>query len=404
MDGTPITHLPSEILMLILEHLPASFFQQDLGRLALSRRWYSLAFPVYYPRIELTPRVISRLVHRKSKALDKARAQLRKTLRCANIVVTGKSANTTDSDSLWRRVSPGGEQRGLGWGGGGRWGWEDAATACFNTSRNLCRLYLLLHECRELRTVRFTAGWQNLAWRADPLQPNYLCLHSLEPYLTLMTHVTALDLDLCGTDVVNAAGQTAHLCDHLRQLLSRLRTLRLRTRSICRVALWPLEDQPVTLRELTVNVYLGHVSENNPKLNSSRTCSLWEPRRWDSPMDELRAGMTALVKRMPEPRRVEMVHLAPSGEVHVWDALTDACSRDWSERPRQFPLCFEPESRRPCFREHADDGVWGEEVGLAGIFTTNDQGQVPDDGSADLMVPNHMAQVDGANMILMGMA
>lgn len=392
MAPTLLMNLPSEILLLILEHLPASFFQQNLARLTLSRRWYSLAFPIYYPRIELTPRVISRLVHRKSKALDKARAQLRKSLRCANIVIPG--VKTSDPDSLWPNVA----------NSHGRWNHDTvAATTSFNTTRNLCRLYLLLHECRELRTVRFTAAWQNHAWRADPLQPSYLCLHSLEPYVTLMTHVTSLDLDLCGTDVVNAAGETAHFCDHLRQLLSRLRTLRLRMRSICHVALLPLEGRDVTLGELSVNLYLGRVSDNNPKLNSSRRCTDGEPRRWDSPMNELRVRMRKLVKQMAEPRKAEMVHLAPSGEVHAWDASADACSRDWSEKPRQFPLCFEAEARRPCFDEHAHGREWEGEVDVGGMFTGSGLGQVSDDGSPDeLMLQNHMAQVEGVNMIVVG--
>jgi hypothetical protein len=359
MDPGPTPQLPAEIWMMILEHLPPSFFQQDLRRLALSKRWYSLAFPTFYPRIEYTPRVISRLVHRKSKSLDRSRALLRKSLRCVNIVLDG--------------VGPP-PPAGAG----------DPDMVCFNTPSNLARFCLMLLEFRELKEVRFAARWPNRAWRADPLQPDYLSLRSLEPYLSLLTHVTALDLDLCGTDVVaDDAGGTVHFCEYVRPLLSRLKTLRLRMRSICQTALRPLEGQPVTLRRLRLSLYLGKVSDNNPKLNSSRQCGGWRLREWTSPMNELRAQMRVLVKDMVEPRQAEMVHLAPSGEVHVWDASTGVCVRDWSEKTRTFPLCFEEHCQGSCFNENADYWDWDNAVGGAGIWTSSSPGEASEEDGSD---------------------
>ncbi|KAL2159756.1 hypothetical protein VTH06DRAFT_1889 [Thermothelomyces fergusii] len=372
----PLPHLPSEIWMMILESLPPSFFQKDIRRLALSKRWYSLAFPIFYPRIEYTPRVISRLVHRKSKSLDRSRAMLRKSLRCVNIVLDGV---------------PG----------------EDAELVRFNTPANLARFCLMLLEFRELDEVRFAARWPNRAWPADPLQSDYLCIRTLEPYLSLLTHVTALDLDLCGTDIVacpgprhvygygygygyghsyghsyghghgrgegeGAAASPVHFCEHVRPLLSRLRSLRLRMRSICHTALVPLDGRPVALRELRVSLYLGRVSENNPKLNSSRTCPRTAGSRARTvPMNEMRAAMRALVVQMPAPARAEMVHLAPTGEVHIWDAVTDRCVRDPSEKPMRLPLCFEPTRSRFCFSAHADASPSGDHAAMDGMLTSS---------------------------------
>jgi hypothetical protein len=171
-----------------------------------------------------------------------------------------------------------------------------------------------------------------------------------------------MDLDLCGTDVVSDAGTHVHFCSYVGPLLSKLKTLRLRMRTICHVALWPVGDAPVTLGALTLSVYLGRVSENNPKLNSSKSCtspSAWE---WISPMDELRTRMSGLVKDMAEPKRAELVHLAPSGEVHVWNAATGVCLRDGSEKPRVFPLCFEESARKTCFSEIEDEWDWDDEM------------------------------------------
>ncbi|KAH6851306.1 hypothetical protein B0I37DRAFT_133156 [Chaetomium sp. MPI-CAGE-AT-0009] len=344
MDPIPIPHLPSEVWLMILESLPPAFFQQDMRRLTLSKRWYSLAFPTFYTRIEFTPRVISRLVHRKSRSLDKSRAQLRKSLRSVNIVLDGLP------------------------GANGRGSRGKADIACFDTPANLAHFSLMLLEFRELKEVRFAARWPNRSWLADPLQGDYLCIRSVEPYLSLLTNVTSLDLDLCGTDV--AGPSTMHFCEYIQPLLSRLTTLRLRMRSICHMAVWPLEDRPVTLGELSLSLYLGRVSENNPKLNSSRTCPYWGLRERTVPMDELRSRMRSLVKVMVEPRRAEMLHLAPSGDVHVWDASTDVCVKDESYKPMQFHPYFKGKRSRSCFSKHADDWEFDNEVGIGGIFTT----------------------------------
>lgn len=386
-----LPQLPSEIWLMILEHLPPSFFQQDIRRLALSRRWYSLAFPAFYPRIEYTPRVISRLVHRKSAALDRSRALLRKSLRSVHIVLEGLPPITL--------ATPGGAGGGFSLGGTTAAG--DPDLAVYNTPSNLARFLLMLFECHELTSINFTARWQNPSWRADPLQHRsggggssgggggggggYLCIHTLDPYLGLLTNVTSLDLDLCGTDVVDLAGQPVHFCESVRPLLARgLKTLRLRLRRICHFALWPLDEgEAVTLGELRLSVYLGRVSENNPKLNASSSCASPAGWGWASPMDELRARMRALVKVMREPRRATMEHLAPSGEVHVWDAKTGVCTRYGSEKPRRFPLCFEEQLSGPCFSENADYWEWDDEARMGGIPFAYSTGGLSDEDDLD---------------------
>ncbi|KAH6620634.1 hypothetical protein B0J18DRAFT_202974 [Chaetomium sp. MPI-SDFR-AT-0129] len=373
----PIPHLPSEIWLMVLECLPPSFFQQDIGRLAVSKRWYSLAFPAFYPRIEFTPRVISRLVHRKSPAMDETRAMLRKSLRCVDIVLDGLPEQPP---ALPDEYEP------------------DTDLVCFNTPANLVRFSVMLLEYRELKTVRFAARWPNRAWPADPLQTDYLNIRSLQPYLSVLTHITSLDLDLCGTDILGeddgaaAAGDDddsdnsddndndntdasspIHFCNFIRPLLSRLTTLRLRMRSICALALQPLAGRPVTVRNLSLSLYLGRVSENNPKLNASRMCPRLGLRGFTRNVSllEMQSAMRELIEDMPvatpvstrgmgtgpgiapgpgRGRRAEIVHLAPSGEVHVWDAATDVCVRDVSVEPMRLPLCFEAKlPDTPCF-------------------------------------------------------
>jgi hypothetical protein len=311
-------------------------------------------------------------VHRKTQSLDRTRAQLRKSLRCVNIVIEG-------TGGVGQPNQPG--------GGGG-----DPDLACFNTPSNLARFCLMLLEFQELKALRFTARWQNREWRADPLQARYLCITSLKPYLSLLTNLTSLDLDLCGTDIAPDLGLPVHFCPHLRPLLSRLTSLRLRLRSICHLALWPLDGQPVTLAQLSLSLYLGRVSDYNPKLNASRSCS---SPGWIAPLDEMRSSMKALVKVMAEPRRAEMVHLAPSGEVHVWDASTEVCVRDWSERPRTFHWDFGLDPKRPCFSEGADEWPWDGEGDADFPYTIYGPGGFLDhDGSDGSDRPDEVGPVD----------
>ncbi|KAK4107551.1 hypothetical protein N656DRAFT_785190 [Canariomyces notabilis] len=326
----PHWQLPPEIWLIILEFLPPSFFQQDLRRLTLCKRWYSLAFPIFYRNIECTPRVISRLVMRKSESLDKARALLRKSLQCVNIVLDGIPGLCAHNTARY---------------------------SAFNTSANLGRFCLMLLEFKELKTVRFTARWQNKYWRGDPYQQAYLKIRSLKPYMTVLTQITSLDLNLCGTDVVDDDWKRIHFCPHIQALISRVQTLRLTLRCICQTALWPLDDQPVAVGNLTVNLYLGRVSDVNPKLNSSRVCYPASPAKgWEceNPIDQLRLRLKQLVKEMPSPQRAELVHLARSGELHTWNALTKVCTRDDTVKPRRVRL-FRGWESQPCFDPNLDD-------------------------------------------------
>jgi hypothetical protein len=109
-------------------------------------------------------------------------------------------------------------------------------------------------------------------------------------------------------------------------------------------------------------------------------------------MDELRARMRTLVKVMREPRRATMEHLAPSGEVHVWDAKTGVCARYGSEKPRRFPLCFEEQLSGPCFSENADYWEWDDEARMGGIPFAYSTGGLSDED--DLDEPEELDEFD----------
>ncbi|KAK0612806.1 hypothetical protein B0T17DRAFT_498800 [Bombardia bombarda] len=315
--------LPPEIWLIILEMLPASFFQKNLRCLTVSKQWYDLAYPSFYSRIEFTPRVISRLVSRQSRRFNRSRAKLRETLRCLNIVLDGM-------------------------------GKSDPKNGCFDTVLNLGRLYAMLLDFKDLQAVSIQARWQNKKWKADPLQADYLPMRAIVPFVSFLENVKILDLDLRGTSVINGvtSDDQVHLCPFFRPLLNKLDVLRLRVRCICALAVLDMPDMgPLTVREITINLYLGEISKHNPKLNSTRRCSRapnsWE---WKSPVDEIRASLQILLPIMVEPKRAQMIHLAPTGEVHTWNAATDICVPDTTKKAIPLRSCKETKSGS-CFAE-----------------------------------------------------
>jgi hypothetical protein len=149
-------------------------------------------------------------------------------------------------------------------------------------------------------------------------------------------------------------------------------------RSLCQFALWPLEGQAISLGELTVDLYLGKVSDNNPKLNSTRSCSAPSKWEWASPIDEVRARLKRLVTQMVEPKRAEIIHLAPNGEVHVWDASTDECVRDKTEKLREFRLLWDIESES-CFPARGMlDWAWDNPDSVGDLDALDDVNDVSD--------------------------
>ncbi|KAK0651193.1 hypothetical protein B0T16DRAFT_453695 [Cercophora newfieldiana] len=296
------THLPPELWLMILDYLPPSFFQENLGRLTLSKRWYDLAFPIFLRRLEYTPKVISRIVdrrratspsHSKAAALLKARDNVLKS-RCVTVVIDGNPDNT-----------------------------------CFNTPDNLLRFGDLLRKSKHLKTLRLISRPANERWKADPCSENDPLIGSLFPLTDRLTFLTELDIDLFGGSRVPKASSD-HLCTKIRPLLLRLRRLSIRSRCLCKEAFRLFPGEKVSLQHLTVDLDLGTISKVNPKLNTTSLCDPDRaafPRawRWQNPIDELRRALKVLAKRMCHPEQVQIIHKALNGEIHLWDVASDSC-------------------------------------------------------------------------------
>ncbi|KAK4455439.1 hypothetical protein QBC34DRAFT_389904 [Podospora aff. communis PSN243] len=326
MKPTSALHLPPELGEMVLGHIPISFFQEDLARLTICKRWYDLVYPVFLRRLEYTPRVISRLVNRKATdrkiaAINRARERLRESTRYLTLVIDGKPA-----------------------------------TQCFDTPYNLLRFGDMLQDSPKLKFVRFLSRPANERWKADPYSERELPLHGIGCFTERLRFLTDLDLDLCGgARVPGVLG--SHFCHTISPFIYRLRSLSLRTRCLCKDAFKICPGKEVTLQHLTVNLHLGTISKVNPKLNSTTLCpprSLSSSARsWEfhSPMDELRPAVQAVAKEMRNPERARIVHKALNGEIHIWDAKSNECVVDEVEEGGAFAEFLELEAGRCAAEE-----------------------------------------------------
>ncbi|KAK4173592.1 hypothetical protein QBC36DRAFT_335439 [Triangularia setosa] len=334
---TSITHLPPEIWLMIIDILIPTFFQENVRRLTICKKWYSLVIFNFYSKMEYTPRIISCLVHNKASVMDKTRLHLHESLHSMTIVPKrpiSKLENCKHDQDL-----------------------------IYDTPANLAKLYHELSRFERLKSIRFVANHRSswVAWHCR--KHGFLPLKSLKSLITGLcsstfshgisvepwSSITSLEFDLDGAAIEwGGWGDTKHLCPILRPLMARLHTLKIRTQSICPGVLGPLEKGEVySVTNLRINLHFP-VSTVNPKLNCAGMCPnvgsgkhstpTSRPHLYAWPTDNswyngtlesmMRRAMKRLASILPADRKVELVHLAPNTEVHVWNALTDECVRD----------------------------------------------------------------------------
>ena len=133
-DVDHISNLPTELLAMIVQQIPVSFFQGDVGRLTISKRWYNVAQPLFLHRVEITPRVMDHMANANTAVLSRSLAPFCNSARCANIVLGGGNPDPVP----------------------------------LSTSANLFHLFGLLDEHTEIAALRLVARRDKDEWVADP--------------------------------------------------------------------------------------------------------------------------------------------------------------------------------------------------------------------------------------------
>ncbi|KAK3376983.1 hypothetical protein B0T24DRAFT_701033 [Lasiosphaeria ovina] len=303
-----LMNLPPELLLQVFGHVGAKSFRQDLGRLTVSRHWYSYAWPVLVGDIRLT--ATSLLQFTADETLD---LFLQRQPHIATLELN-LTRNQDWTLRMLRKLGPAVE-----------------------------RLATVLHWCAGLRTLTVRLRRRTLGVRGKALV--------VPPLADLLSfrHLTSLDFDAVGFATSHDQAHASpgpHACALLNGLLlTSLRRLRCRLDRVCDALLvQPWDDAPTldTLEELVVNLRLHDVAtapgrhpgyrqapESDQWSDSSGSCY---PHQDTSTLRAILASQaSALAARMARPRVLLLVAEIPFYGLWVFNALTG------DERRRRHP-------------------------------------------------------------------
>ncbi|KAI1459773.1 hypothetical protein F4805DRAFT_53118 [Annulohypoxylon moriforme] len=316
-----LLQLPPETLIQIFDCVGSSYFRSDLSRLTVCKQWSKFARAACFRDFYVTQKTLRRLLS--SPYLESSLPLLKDSVEILDLDLKG--FEDWGSISLSRRDS-----RDINVLDASPWHGPPgcAVRTAWTTQLNNDLLYLatITKQSRKLRTLRIRATSElhpqlRLLERRD-----YLFLPTIRAFL-LASNLTSLELDLCGTQLISHQsqehGEGFHVCTTIAALLTKLRRLRLRMRSICADVLKPSQNSTnLRLNEVLINLSL---SNESPQITSAAhaTCC-------DSSIGglfQLKADMEkqaqVLVGQMAAPKIVRILtHALPSLEMRAFDVLT----------------------------------------------------------------------------------
>lgn len=200
-----LLRLPPETLRQIFDQISPSFFQEDLGRLAVSKRWFEFALPACFRHLTLSQERIRRVVapgaiQRSVPVIDNLESLELDLGECRPIFPT-----TVPAEDIWDRSNE---------------YWT-------KNIDDVAQVAKVAQECRKLRNIRI--GGLGFANADDCLPPS-----TIRAFLPV-ENLTVLALDLSSI-VWNSPGNrddSRHFCPAIGATLRTLRTLHLRMNSIC---------------------------------------------------------------------------------------------------------------------------------------------------------------------------
>ncbi|KAF2658551.1 hypothetical protein K491DRAFT_259428 [Lophiostoma macrostomum CBS 122681] len=291
--------LSPEILLLIFDHVDSSYFRSDLSRLTVCKQWSKLAHTACFRDFYVTQRPLRRLLS--SPYVRSSLLLVKDSVKALDLDLKGFE----DWD-----YTPLREER-------------TAWTAELNN--DLFYLATIINKSRKLRILRIQATSEHhpelLLERRD-----YLFLSTIYTFLSA-SNLTSLELDLCGTRLIpdhsSDHSEGFHVCTRIAALLTTLRRLRLRMRTICADVLKPRQHS-TTLRLNEVLISLS-LSNESPLITSAAhaKCCGSSPGGLDQLIADMEKQAQDLVAQMAAPKIVRILtHALPGIEMRAFDVLT----------------------------------------------------------------------------------
>lgn len=302
--------------------LAASFFQEDVRRLHVSKYWYHFAWRVMFSKLNLTPTSLVRL-STNNEQLER-HVQYAKTVNLSVV-----------EDRLVKLAS------GTGFGsGGGRI--INALRMCeFDThvftnfmDDAVCTLVEAMKKFGIVQNISFTAGQTPPMYSEDCRDVH--TSNTIDMFLSVSPHLTSLEIDILDFQPSLEEGDSDwHPCKRINSLLPSLKRLRCRSDTTCRELLDVSNIESTAIEELIVvlmipssdRVWRGHCNDTNFE-------------NLDSLQYNVRRQAVALAERAPMATQIRVVTFHPKSKVYAFDALTGRRSKlasdldfaDWGAR------------------------------------------------------------------------
>ncbi|KAF1913667.1 hypothetical protein BDU57DRAFT_430375, partial [Ampelomyces quisqualis] len=316
-----LLQLPPEILIQIFDCVGSSYFRLDLSRLTICKQWSKFARTACLRDVQITQKTLRRLLN--SPYVESNLHLVKDSVENMNLELKGFE-NWNSISQFQHDLQAEDVLNASTWNGAhGR-----AVRTAWTTELDNDLLYLatIVKHSRRLRILRIQATSElhpvlHLLERRD-----YLFLSTMRAFLSA-SNFTSLELDLCGTRLIPRQSQehdeVFHVCTSIAGLLTRLRRLRLRMRSICADVLKIRQDNTnLRLNEVLINLSLANESPLSTSAAHATCCG-------SSPVGliQLKADMEKqaqdLVAQMAAPTMVRILtHTLPMIELRAFDVLT----------------------------------------------------------------------------------
>ncbi|KAH8690405.1 hypothetical protein GQ44DRAFT_720263 [Phaeosphaeriaceae sp. PMI808] len=315
-----LLQLPTETLIQIFDYVGSSYFRSDLSRLTVCMQWNEFARTACFQDFYVTQKTLRRLLS--SPYVESSLALVKDNVETLDLDLKGFE----DWDSIPLQavnvlnVST--------WNGPhGR-----AVRTAWTTELNNHLLYLatIIKQSRKLRTLHIQATSELHPLPSLLERRDYLFLSTIRAFLSA-SNLTSLELDLCGTQLIHQSqecGKGFHICTSIAALLTTLRRLRLRMRSICADVLKPRHLKPqqysanLRLNEILINLSLSNESPLTTSAAHATCCgsSLGGFLQLKADMEN---QAQVLVAQMVAPKIVRILtHTLPSIKMRAFDVLT----------------------------------------------------------------------------------
>ncbi|KAF2462814.1 uncharacterized protein BDR25DRAFT_122562 [Lindgomyces ingoldianus] len=319
-----LLQLPPEILIQVMNHVGSSYFREDLGRLTVCKQWFRFARTACFKDLQLFQKTLRRLLS--SREVGRSLLLIKDSLEILDLGLKGFEgwSSIPESQSYPQDVNA---LVASSWDGDlGRALLTAWTTALDN---DLAQLAITAKESRKLRIIRIQASSEH-----HPLLPllprrDYLSLSTIRAFLS-GKNLTALELDLCGTLLMprQEHRDDFHVCTSIGALLTTLRRLRLRMRSICADVLRPQHhDTSLRLSEVLINLSLSNESPMTTSAAHSTRCGPTGGGFLKLKAD-IEDQAEALAAHMVSPKIIRILtHTLPQLEMRSLDVLTGKCMK-----------------------------------------------------------------------------